>query len=96
VSSTRVFTYDVTAPGGFLAPGQSYEFWWGPWDFQDEAVVVTAHPVQYGRYQDAMFEVSNVRSKVEYESDNRFILATVTNVFGSRADIQFILALSSP
>jgi hypothetical protein len=61
-----------------LSPGQEESWWFGPWPWYANAVVVTAHPFALTG-ADRRLEVTSVSSGASPNGD-RFIYCTVRNI----------------
>ncbi len=70
--------YMVSAEGGALAPGAEAVGHWGPWEWEQRAITVTATPVSSTGI-DTVLTV--VRTSLEVKPDgSRFLYARVKNI----------------
>lgn len=77
------------APPGILDPGKEWTSAWGPWDWENYAITVTAHPFHYDNL-DRQLEVTRVWRRAK-PSGEEWLYATVKNVGNDAANFWWTL-----
>jgi hypothetical protein len=85
--STFLWTPYIVAsdsPPGILAPGKEYQAVWGPWDWGNYAVTVTAHPFHYNSL-DRQLEVTRIWRRAD-PAGYQWLYAIIKNVGNDAAN----------
>jgi hypothetical protein len=73
-----------------LAPGAEANYWWGPWDWSEKAIVVSASPVTKTGGEWAV-TVTRVSQEVKADGSG-YLYARVKNLGSGPVDFTFCLS----
>jgi hypothetical protein len=76
--------YVISAPGGALAPGAEANYWWGPWPYEHDTIVVSATPLAKAG-EDRAVAVTRVSMEVKPDG-SRYFYARIKNLGSTPVD----------
>jgi hypothetical protein len=79
VATVALYHYDYYEPSGF-PPGSARTYWYGPWDWNKKAVVVTAMPFDLSTSNRELVTDVSLRTTPNQPVADKYVVATIRNV----------------